>query len=47
MSSFVAFRLRWISLAEHSHSCFSLIVSCLCAGEDLPPPSSDVDDGCQ
>jgi hypothetical protein len=47
MSSFVAFESRRISLAEHSHSSFALIVSFLCAGEDLPPPSNVTDKGCQ
>jgi hypothetical protein len=47
MSSFMTFRSRWISLAKHSRSSFALVVSFLCAGEDLPPPSSDADDGCQ
>jgi hypothetical protein len=45
MSSFMAFRSRQISLAERSRSNFALVVSCLCAGEDLPP-SNDVDEGC-
>jgi hypothetical protein len=47
MSSFVAFESRRISHAERSHSSFALIVSCLCAGEDLPPPSGDADEDCQ
>jgi hypothetical protein len=47
MSSFVAFGSRWISLAERSHSSLALVVSCLCAGEDLPPSSGDADEGCQ
>jgi hypothetical protein len=48
MPSFVATGSRWISLAERSHSCFALVVSCLCAGEDLlPPPFSDVNEGYQ
>jgi hypothetical protein len=47
MSSFVAFESRWLSLAEHSHSIFALIVSLLCAGEDLLSSSGDVDEGCQ
>jgi hypothetical protein len=46
MSSFVTFGSRWISLAERSRSS-SLIVFCLCASEDLPPPSSDADEGYQ
>jgi hypothetical protein len=46
MSSFVAFGSRRISLVEHSRSNFALIVSFLCAGEDLPP-LDDVDKGCQ
>jgi hypothetical protein len=41
MSSFVAFGSRWISLAEHSRSSSTVVVSYLCAGEDLPPPSGD------
>jgi hypothetical protein len=36
-----------MSLAEHSRSGFALIVSCLCAAEDLPPLFGDVDDCCQ
>jgi hypothetical protein len=47
MSSFVAFGSRRISLVEHSHSRFPHIVSCLCVGEDLPPPSDDADEGYQ
>jgi hypothetical protein len=47
MSSFVAFGSRWITLAEHSHSIFALVVSCLCVGDDFPPPSGDVDEGYQ
>jgi hypothetical protein len=48
MSSFVAFGSQWISLAERSCSSFALVVSCLCAGEDLSPPSSgDADVGYQ
>jgi hypothetical protein len=46
MSSFVAFGLRRISLAECSRSSFTLIVSSLCAGEDLPL-SGDADKDCQ
>jgi hypothetical protein len=46
MSSFVAFGSRRISLAERSRSSFALIVSFLCAGEDLPP-SDDADEGYQ
>jgi hypothetical protein len=45
MSSFV--RSRRISLAECSCSSFALIVSYLCAGEYLPPPSSDADESYQ
>jgi hypothetical protein len=44
MSSFVAFGSQRISLAERSHSSFALVVSFLCAVEDLPPPSGDVDE---
>jgi hypothetical protein len=47
MSSFVAFGSQRISLAERSRSSFALVVSCLCVGEDLPPPSSDADEGYQ
>jgi hypothetical protein len=47
MSSFVTFRSRRISLTEHSHSSFALVVSCLCVGEDPPPPSGDADVGHQ
>jgi hypothetical protein len=47
MPSFMAFGLRQISLAEHSRSSFALVISFLCASEDLPPPSSDADEGCQ
>jgi hypothetical protein len=43
----VAFGSRRISLAERSRSSFALIVSCLCVGEDLPPPSDDADEDCQ
>jgi hypothetical protein len=46
MSSFVAFRPRWICLAECGRSSFALVVYYLCAGEDLPP-SDDVDNGYQ
>jgi hypothetical protein len=46
MSSFMVFRSRQISLAERNCSSFALVISCLCAGEDLPP-SSDADEGCQ
>jgi hypothetical protein len=46
MSSFVAFGSWQISLAERSRSSFTLVGSCLCAGEDLPP-SSNVNEGCQ
>jgi hypothetical protein len=42
----LAFGLRQISLAKCSHSSFTLVVSLLCAGEDLPP-SNDVDEGFQ
>jgi hypothetical protein len=41
----VAFGSRRISLAERSGSCFTLVVYLLCAGEDLPPSSDDVDEG--
>jgi hypothetical protein len=47
MSSFMAFGSRWISLAERSHSSFAFVVSLLCVGEDLPPPSGDTDECCQ
>jgi hypothetical protein len=47
MSSFVAFRSQWISLAERSRSCFIFAVYYLCASEDVPPSSGDADDGCQ
>jgi hypothetical protein len=43
MSSFMAFRSQQISLAEGSCSSFTLFISCLCAGEDLPPPFGDAD----
>jgi hypothetical protein len=46
MSCFVASGSRWISLTERSCSSFALVVSCLCAGEDLPP-SGDTDEGCE
>jgi hypothetical protein len=46
MSSFVDFGSRQISLAERSHSSFALVISCLCAGVDLPP-SDDTNEGCQ
>jgi hypothetical protein len=45
MSSFVAPGSRQISLADSSHSTFALVVSFLCVGEDLPPPSGDTDEG--
>jgi hypothetical protein len=47
MSSFMAFGSRQIRLAERSHSNLALVVSCLCEGEDHPPPSDDTDEGCQ
>jgi hypothetical protein len=47
MSSFVAFGSQLISFAERSCSSFAFVVYLLCAGEDLPPFSGDVDDGCQ
>jgi hypothetical protein len=47
MSSFVAFRSRRICLVKRSWSSFALVVSCLCAGEDLPPSSGDANKGCQ
>jgi hypothetical protein len=47
MSSFIAFGSQRISLAERSRSSFALVVSYLCAGEDLPPPSGDADEGYQ
>jgi hypothetical protein len=48
MSSFVASGSRRISLAERSRSSFALVVSYLCAGEDLLPPScNDADEGYQ
>jgi hypothetical protein len=47
MSSFIAFGSQWISPAKRSRSSFTLVVSCLCAGEDLLHPSGDVDEGCQ
>jgi hypothetical protein len=47
MSNFVDFGSRRISLAERSRSSFALVVFILCAGEDLPPSSSDTDDDCQ
>jgi hypothetical protein len=47
MFSFIAFGSQRISLAERSRSSFALIVFILCAGEDLPPPSGDVNEGCQ
>jgi hypothetical protein len=34
-------------LVEPSRSSFALVISYLCAGEDLPPPSGDADEGCQ
>jgi hypothetical protein len=36
-----------MSLAEHSHSTFALVIFILCVGEDLPPSSGDADEGCQ
>jgi hypothetical protein len=47
MSSFVTFGSRQISLAERNRSSFALVVSLLCVGEDLPPPSGDANEGCQ
>jgi hypothetical protein len=47
MSSFVTFGSRWISLAKRSRSSFTLVVSLLCAGEDLLPSSGDANEGCQ
>jgi hypothetical protein len=47
MSSFMAFGSRRISLAERSHSRFSLVVFILSAGEDLPPSFDNTDEGCQ
>jgi hypothetical protein len=47
MSSSVTFGSRRISLAESSHLRFALVVSCMCAGEDLPPSFGDADEGCQ
>jgi hypothetical protein len=47
MSSFVAFGSRRICLAECSRPTFALVVSCLCAGEDLLPSFSDADEGYQ
>jgi hypothetical protein len=47
MSSFAAFRSRRISHIECSRSSFALIVSYLCAGEDIPSSSGDTDEGCQ
>jgi hypothetical protein len=43
----VAFGSRQISLAERSCSSFALVVSLLCASEDLPPPFGEADEGCQ
>jgi hypothetical protein len=42
----VVFWSPWISFAERSRSSFVLMVF-LCAGEELFPLSSDVDEGCQ
>jgi hypothetical protein len=47
MSSLLAFRPRQISLTERSRSSFALVVSFLCAGEDLLPSSDDVNEGYQ
>jgi hypothetical protein len=47
MSSFVTFGPRWISLSERNRSSFALVIPFLCAGEDLPPPSGDADEGYQ
>jgi hypothetical protein len=46
MSNFVALGSRWISLTERSRSSFSLVVSLLCAGEDLST-SGNADEDCQ
>jgi hypothetical protein len=42
MSSFMAFGSRRISLAECSGSSFALVISCLCAYENLPLPSTSM-----
>jgi hypothetical protein len=47
MSCLVAFGSRRISIAECNRSSFAIVVSCLCAGEDLPPPFSNANEGCQ
>jgi hypothetical protein len=47
MYSFMTFGSRRVSLAERIRSSFALVVSYLCAGEDLPPPFGDADEGCQ
>jgi hypothetical protein len=47
MSSFVAFESRQVSLTKRSRSSFTLVVYFLCAGDDLPPPFSDINEGCQ
>jgi hypothetical protein len=47
MSSFIAFGSQRISLAERSRPSFALVVSYLCAGEDLPSSSGDADEGYQ
>jgi hypothetical protein len=45
MSSFMTFGSRQISLAGCSRLSFTLIIFILCAGDDLPPPFNDADEG--
>jgi hypothetical protein len=47
MPSFMAFGSQRIRIAEHSRSSFALVVSFLCVGEDLPPPSGEANEGYQ
>jgi hypothetical protein len=47
MSSFTTFGSQQISLDEQCRSSFALVVSYLCVGQDLPPPSNVTDEGCQ
>jgi hypothetical protein len=46
MSSSVASGSQWINFVECSRSTVALVVSCLCAGEDLSPSSGNVDEDC-
>jgi hypothetical protein len=47
MSSFMTFGSWQISLAKRSRSSFAPVVFLVYVQEDLPPPSSDADEGNQ